>query len=113
MTDVSTSSVSGSSMEKLIFDFLRVNKGNFTKEYPRPTGSKVLTLKRSVKMEDVRTQKLQMMPGFNISWYYTGMTVKPENKFTDQITKDFVREYSFHFIICMGQDYKNFIFFFK
>ena len=46
---------------------------------------------RYINQEDAKKMKQDMMPGFNISWYYSGM-VQPEAYFYDAyMTKSFVR----------------------
>ena len=48
---------------------------------------------RNVKIEDIKNQKLEVMPGFRIKWYYSGMKVEPVAKYANEdITKAFVRE---------------------
>ena len=53
-----------------------------------------IKLFRDVNSEDVETQKLDLMPGFRLTWWYTGTgaEVKPDNKYKDEdTTKQFVR----------------------
>ena len=51
---------------------------NFSERY-NPPGSyeKMLYSDRVVSMKDVRKQSLTLMPGFKLSWYYSGMKVEP------------------------------------
>ena len=37
-----------------------------------------MQLERDVHPADVMRQKLDLMPGFRFTWYYSGMDVKPE-----------------------------------
>ena len=61
---------------------------NFT---PPGTGG-YMYLSRNVSTEDVETQRLDLMPGFRFSWWYTGAKVTPDNKYKDEeMTKQFVR----------------------
>ena len=56
-----------------------------------PIGSFV-ELSRHVSSEDVKQQKLDLMPGFRLTWWYTGAEVTPERKYKDtEMTKYFVR----------------------
>ena len=42
---------------------------------------------------DVRKQNLKLMPGFRLSWYYSGMKVEPEAQyFNSSATKVFIRK---------------------
>ena len=51
--------------------------------------------RRNMIMEDVRKQKLAMMPGFRFMWFYSGKEVKPWTKYSkDDITKAFIRNSS-------------------
>ncbi len=57
-----------------------------------PTKSRVMDLSRDVSSEDVETQRLDLMPGFKFSWWYTGAEVSPDNIYKDnETTKQFVR----------------------
>ena len=56
---------------------------------PQQTG---LQLERQVILEDVKKQKMGLMPGFRFSWYHSGLEMKPEAKYSDEkLTKLFVR----------------------
>ena len=50
-------------------------------------------LERSVSSEDVEQQKLDVMPGFRLQWWYTGAAeLKPDSLYQDaKLTKYFVR----------------------
>ncbi len=51
-----------------------------------------MSLYRRVSSEGVETQKLDVMPGFKFSWWYSGAEVTPDNRYNDdEITKQFVR----------------------
>ena len=51
-----------------------------------------IRLLRDVSAEDVDKQKLDQMPGFRFSWWYTGAMVTPDDKYkNDELTKPFVR----------------------
>ena len=62
------------------------------KNFTPPVEYKYMRLERDVSSEDVETQKLDVMPGFRFSWWYSGAEVKPDNTYKDEeITKQFVR----------------------
>ena len=46
-----------------------------------------ITLERTVAMHDVRKQNLKLMPGFQISWYYTGIEVEPPAEYRNDRNK--------------------------
>ena len=52
---------------------------------------RIMLLWRDVSSEDVESQKLDLMPGFRFSWWYSG-EVTPDNRFKDdKMNKQFVR----------------------
>ena len=52
----------------------------------------IIELKRKIAPEDLRSQKLTRMPGFKVTWYYSGIDVTPEAYFSTYVnTKSFVR----------------------
>ena len=56
-----------------------------------------MSLTRDVIQADVRKQDLKLMPGFRITWHYSGMEVDPDSKYSDDYhTKTFVREIPLH-----------------
>ena len=62
---------------------------NFTS--PKSFDYKVI-LSRDVSSGDVVSQKLDLMPGFRFSWWYSGMEVTPDNRYRHlDIAKQFVR----------------------
>ena len=59
---------------------------------PTSNTFRYMSLSRDVSSEDVETQKLDLMPGFRFSWWYTGAEVRPDHKYKDEeMTKQFVR----------------------
>ena len=59
---------------------------NIKKDFKKPSTKKWIRLTRSSTREDVKKQKLEKMPGFRVSWYYSGPHVEPEahlNKMND------------------------------
>ena len=51
-----------------------------------------VSLERKVSAEEVNRQKLDLMPGFRFSWWYSGLEVTPDNKYKDdKVNKLFVR----------------------
>ena len=50
------------------------------------------TLYRNVMFDQVKQQKLDVMPGFKLSWWYTGGNVTPVSQFkNEEMTKQLVR----------------------
>ena len=67
---------------------------NFTPPGGYSNAYRVMKLQRSVSSEDVEIQKLDTMPGFRFSWWYTGIGVDliPDNRYEDEwMNKQFVR----------------------
>ena len=63
-----------------------------TTKYTPPGDHHLMYLRRDVKYEDVETKKLDIMPGFRFSWWYTGAQVTMDDKYKDyELTKQFVR----------------------
>ena len=57
-----------------------------------PVESRFMRLSRDVSSEDVETQKLDVVPGFKFTWWYSGAEVTPDDKYKDEeMTKQFVR----------------------
>ena len=51
-----------------------------------------LSLKRRIEPEDITKQKLELMPGFTLTWFYSGLDIEPETPYSDYpTTKAFVR----------------------
>ena len=62
---------------------------NFT---PPSEYGRYMSLVRDVSSDDVETQRLDVMPGFRFSWWYSGAEVTPDNKYKDnEMNKHFVR----------------------
>ena len=60
--------------------------------YTSPDYYRYMWLTRVVSSEEVESQKLNMMPGFRFSWWYSGAEVTPDNKYKNtEITQQFVR----------------------
>ena len=59
-----------------------------------PPASVRLYLNRDAVLEDIPKQKLDMMPGFSLTWYYSGMEVEPMIKYNFTATRGFVRNCS-------------------
>ena len=73
---------------------------NFTPPGPdsySPFPYRSVKLSRDVSSEDVESQRLDVMPGFRFSWWYSGAEVTPDNRFKDEkmtkynINKNFAR----------------------
>ena len=55
-----------------------------------------MRLKRHIIDSDVKKQRLDTMPGFKFTWYYSGVEVEPEASYLDTSnTKAFVRNFMF------------------
>ena len=66
---------------------------NFTPPQP-DSGYRQIIVVRDVTSEDIKRAKLNVMPGFRLSWWYTGAEVTPDHTNKDRrtdITKRFVR----------------------
>ena len=64
---------------------------NFT---PPKSFHRDLTLSRHVGVDELEEMKLELMPGFRLSWWYTsaGVEIKPEHKYADnERTEQLVR----------------------
>jgi len=68
-----------------------------TVEQFQPPRRIAIDLTRHISSEEVGRQELKLMPGFKVSWYYSGMDVEPIDAFNeddDRIT--FIRNTSNH-----------------
>ena len=64
-----------------------------SKNFTPPGGYTSVRLARRVTPQEVRKQKLNLMPGFRLTWHYSGMEVEPEAKYSNQSdTLAFVRD---------------------
>ena len=72
-----------------------------TKNYTPPEGMKSLKYWRdAVTPNDVRKKKLEMVHGFNVTWYYTGVEVEPVAEYSNYLTSlTFARNRSISFHI--------------
>ena len=62
------------------------------KNFTPPGIGGYMYLTQNVSSEDVETQRLDLMPGFRFSWWYSGAEVTPDNKYKDEeLNKQFVR----------------------
>ena len=76
----------------LQYTVLDANLTTFYTNFTYPSHIKYLFLTRDVSSEDVETQRLDVMPGFRFSWWYSGAEVTSDNRFKDEeMTKQFVR----------------------
>ena len=71
---------------------------NFT---PAPGKSRRISISRNVRSEEVDKLKMDMMPGFRFSWWYTGTEVAPDKTFTYN-----TYEYNKHFTR-LAYDYQS------
>ena len=93
MTDLSTGEdvINFGWMDDLKEDVTRCNR-NYTLT---GRGSKSIYLQRNVITPDILKQKLNWMPGFRLTWYYSGLEVEAEALYYKQ-NKAFIRNGSFH-----------------
>ena len=64
----------------------------FYTNFKPPAEYRYIEVKRVVSSEDVETQRLDLMPGFRFSWWYSGGEVTPKNRYKDdEHNKQFVR----------------------
>ena len=99
-------SIKESGSDRLLFNYAEYNADikNITKVYnPPPKYGPSAQVIRRVLPEDVRKMNMKLMPGFNITWYYTGSGLVEEEAYfqKETATKAFVRNISklFSFII--------------
>ena len=76
--------------------YIEANINSFDKKYNNPSKEEyTMSLQRKVTVHDVKKQKLNLMPGFQFKWYYSGMDVVPIDKYYNdpynKITNTFVR----------------------
>ena len=75
-------------------DYFNANVTRITENFtPRDhDGFIKLSASRGVYKEDVRSQKLTVMPGFRLRWHYSGIEMEPQAKYCNTSeTKTFVR----------------------
>ena len=58
--------------------YIDVEKNHILKNYTSPKRVQ-LTLRRKVSIANVKKEKLAMMSGFKVKWYYSGINIRPEN----------------------------------
>ena len=70
-----------------------MDKAHITKNITKPGRSiPRIRLSRGVTLTDVKDQRLDLMPGFRASWYYSGMEVQSYDGYFDKDdTKSFIR----------------------
>ena len=76
--------------------YIDLETKNYSKTY-NPPGSyeKIFYSDRTISMEDIKKQSMALMPGFKLSWYYSGMKVEPYPYYTNYVTTNtLVRENS-------------------
>ena len=90
--------------DRITFNYQQLDtSSNVRKNYTPPLEEEIqkehhhISLSRSVIQKDVENQKLETMPGFKLTWYYSGIDNESmtdalyEN---DSLTKAFVRNVS-------------------
>ena len=97
MTKLSNDNYDGVNIDGLMMleDYQTNVYTNFTPpcgDCPTPYYYRHIKLERSISSEDLETAKLQVMPGFQVRWWFTGDDILPDRKYKDHVmTKHFVR----------------------
>ena len=69
-----------------------LNERQVLKNFTPPGKPKLINFIRKVIKEDIKRENLEYMPGFRMSWYYSGMDFLPEPKYSEEkLTRLFVR----------------------
>ena len=90
MTGLASGSEDRVKMEGL--GYLDADQTTAYTNFTPPGLTKFIKLSRYVSSEDVETQRLNFMPGFRLTWWYSGAEVTPDNKYKEEeMTKQFVR----------------------
>ena len=83
---------SGSKDEVYMDAYLDAEQTTVYKNFTPPGEYKHVSLSRDVTFEEIETQRLDLMPGFKFSWWYTGIEVTADNRYAyKEGTKQFVR----------------------
>ncbi len=90
---VSMKGLSSTSKESFEVDLELLNDDQIViKNFTPPGHDRPISLVRDVGSEDVEQMKLDVMPGFKFSWWYTGDVFTPDTKFENkQYNKPFIR----------------------
>ena len=73
-------------------NFLVADQTTYVNYTPPKYFSRYIRVSRSVSSEDVEEQKLSLMPGFRLTWWYAGEEVSLVRKYKDdKWNKQFVR----------------------
>ena len=95
---VSLKGLSSGSQDRLTVYYQIVETSQRSFNYSPPGTERDISLKREVLPADILKQRLSQMPGFKITWYYSGMDVESSqpysNALPDPQTRAFVRNYS-------------------
>ena len=97
--DVEKVSLLSRGEDTLLVDGTILRETHRTFNYTPPTRiSYSIELHRLVRLADVKKQNLDIMPGFRVTWRYSGAEVEPRAKYYNEIdTMAFVRNYSYNF----------------
>ena len=75
-----------------VFGYMSVDSTTAYTNFTPPGHYRNIRLTRKISYENVKKQKLDKMPGFRFTWWYSGEEVIPEKKFKDEENnKNFVR----------------------
>ena len=74
---------SGEDNLRLFHTNVNIETKNISKTYSPPGFKQTVTMGRKVIGKDIQRQNLDLMPGFKLTWYYSGGRVEPEAKYTN------------------------------
>ena len=74
------------------YGYINTDQTTAYKNFTPPGYSQYIILSQDVSPEEVEAQRLDLMPGFKFSWWFSGAEFTPDNKYKDyEMTKQFVR----------------------
>ena len=86
---VSMTGLSSASEDKFFMEgvgILESSKTSISAQFSPPGDSNLMTLTRNVSEEDLANLRMDVMPGFSLSWWYTGAPVTQVPVFRTHIT---------------------------
>ena len=86
---VSMTGLSSASEDKFFMEgvgILESSRTSVSVQFSPPGDSNLMTLTRNVSEEDLANLRMDVMPGFSLSWWYTGAPVTPVPMFRTHIT---------------------------
>ena len=101
LTKMSVRDIASSSKDMMYVEGLgelAQDKNKDEMNYKPPAGDtftyRYIVLNRKITKEDIKNTKQELMPGFSLSWYYSGLNVTSDvdiNKFDNDLTNQFKR----------------------